>query len=145
MLSWLLKVVTACWRPFQRYARMSKDDSDYNDELLWCKDLAQHAFGDFSIAVVQANTALEDQSQVESCPSGTFVGIYDGHGGSEAAHFICDHLFLLVRMFAGEQGGMSEDVLRRAFLATEERFLNFVMRSWQTRPQLATVGSCCLV
>lgn len=44
-----------------------------------------------------------------------------------------------------EQGGISEDVLQRAFQATEEGFLNFVSQSWQTRPQLATVGSCCLV
>lgn len=93
MLSWLVKLVTACWRPVQRYARMNKDTGDQNDELMWYKDLVQHSCGDISMAVVQANASLEDQSQVEIDPSGTFVGIYDGHGGPEAAEYVCDHLF----------------------------------------------------
>lgn len=57
--------------------------------------------GEFSIAVVQANNLLEDQSQIESGPLsllesgpyGTFIGIYDGHGGPETSRFINDHLF----------------------------------------------------
>lgn len=97
MLSWLVKAFAACWRPVQRYAQMSKDVKDFGDDLLWYKDLMQHASGDFSMAVVQANERLEDQSQVETGPSGTFVGIYDGHGGAEAALYVCDNLFLHVR------------------------------------------------
>lgn len=57
--------------------------------------------GEFSMAVVQANNLLEDQSQIESGPLstlesgpyGTFVGIYDGHGGPETSRYINDHLF----------------------------------------------------
>lgn len=53
------------------------------------------------MAVVQANNLLEDQSQLESGPLsllesgpyGTFVGIYDGHGGPETSRFVCDNLF----------------------------------------------------
>ena len=53
------------------------------------------------MAVVQANNLLEDQSQLESGPLsllesgpyGTFVGIYDGHGGPETSRFICANLF----------------------------------------------------
>lgn len=53
------------------------------------------------MAVVQANNLLEDQSQLESGPLsllesgpyGTFVGIYDGHGGPETSRFICGNLF----------------------------------------------------
>jgi pyruvate dehydrogenase phosphatase len=53
------------------------------------------------MAVVQANNLLEDQCQIESGPLsfldsgpyGTFVGVYDGHGGPETACYINDHLF----------------------------------------------------
>ena len=53
------------------------------------------------MAVVQANNLLEDQSQIESGPLsmldtgpyGTFVGVYDGHGGPETSRYVCDHLF----------------------------------------------------
>jgi pyruvate dehydrogenase phosphatase len=30
---------------------------------------------------------------VETGAAATFVGVYDGHGGAEAARFISDHLF----------------------------------------------------
>jgi pyruvate dehydrogenase phosphatase len=46
---------------------------------------------------------------------------------------------------------MSADVIRTAlfffffFLATEEGFLSLVTKAWPTKPQLAAVGSCCLV
>uniref|UniRef100_A0A0D6QUA1 protein-serine/threonine phosphatase n=1 Tax=Araucaria cunninghamii TaxID=56994 RepID=A0A0D6QUA1_ARACU len=145
MFSWLVKLVAACWRPVQQYARMNRDEADYNDDLLWYKDICQHACGDFSIAVVQANALLEDQSQVETGPHGTFVGIYDGHGGPEASRFVSDHLFLHLMRFAREEGHMSDEVLRRSFSATEEGFLAHVTRSWQTKPLIAAVGSCCLV
>ncbi|KAK9070235.1 hypothetical protein SSX86_010635 [Deinandra increscens subsp. villosa] len=41
------------------------------DVLLWHNDLNPHSSGDFSIAVVQANSNLEDQSQVYTSPSAT--------------------------------------------------------------------------
>uniref|UniRef100_A0A5B7BZN8 protein-serine/threonine phosphatase n=2 Tax=Davidia involucrata TaxID=16924 RepID=A0A5B7BZN8_DAVIN len=44
-----------------------------------------------------------------------------------------------------EQGGLSEDVIKKAFNATEEEFLHLVKRSLPVRPQIASVGSCCLV
>lgn len=40
---------------------------------------------------------------------------------------------------------MSVDVIRKAFQATEEGFLSLVVRQWPTKPQIAAVGSCCLV
>lgn len=40
---------------------------------------------------------------------------------------------------------MSEDVIKKAFDATEEGFLHLVKRSWPSRPQIASVGSCCLL
>lgn len=63
------------------------------DELLWHMDLKQHASGDYSIAVAQANSSLEDQAQVFTSPSATYVGVYDGHGGPQASRFITNHLF----------------------------------------------------
>ncbi|GLT77941.1 hypothetical protein SLA2020_494940 [Shorea laevis] len=77
MLSWLVRMASACWKPVRRYARMNKDDS--NDGL------------------------------------------------------------------AQENGTISEDVLRRAFSATEDGFLTLVRRTCGIKPLIAAVGSCCLV
>ncbi|XVF17567.1 hypothetical protein REPUB_Repub10bG0134500 [Reevesia pubescens] len=115
------------------------------DELLWHMDLKPHASGDYSIAVVQANSSLEDQGQVFTSPSATYVGVYDGHGGPEASRFITHHLFPFLHKFVSEHGGLSADVIKKAFDATEEEFLHLVKRSWPARPQIASVGSCCLV
>jgi len=102
MLSRLISFLKACWRPSSdRYACSDSDAAGRQDGLLWYKDTGQHINGEFSMAVVQANNLLEDQSQIESgClslldsgPYGTFVGIYDGHGGPETSRYINDHLF----------------------------------------------------
>ncbi|KAK4739935.1 hypothetical protein R3W88_003632 [Solanum pinnatisectum] len=108
-------------------------------------DLKPHASGDFSIAVVQANSSLEDQSQVFTSPSATYVGVYDGHGGPEASRFVNRHLFSYLHKFSKEQGGLSSDVIKRAFHATEEDFIQLVKRSLPVMPKIASVGSCCLV
>jgi len=47
--------------------------------------------------------------------------------------------------FASEHKCMSADVIRKAFRATEEGFISVVSSQWSLRPQLAAVGSCCLV
>ena len=102
MLSRLVNFLRACWRPSShRYVHAGSDAAGRQDGLLWYKDSGQHLNGEFSMAVVQANNLLEDQSQIESGslstlesgPYGTFVGIYDGHGGPETSRFINDHLF----------------------------------------------------
>lgn len=54
-------------------------------------------------------------------------------------------MVLLSSEFSTEQGGLSEDVIKKAFNATEEEFLHLVKRSWPSKPQIASVGSCCLV
>ncbi|KAJ7529329.1 hypothetical protein O6H91_15G045100 [Diphasiastrum complanatum] len=144
MLAWLSKMVFTCCEPFGRYVQMSTTVSSCPDPMLWYKDLVPHAFGDFSIAVVQANSRMEDQSQVETGPYGTFVGIYDGHGGPDAARFVNDHLFKYVEELVVEQGRMSTDVLRKAFKATERSFCDLVDSLWHTMPQIVAVGSCCL-
>lgn len=157
MLSWLARITMACWRSVRRYARMNKDNFNYNDidisdsdsshqdSLLWCKDLEKHSYGDFSFAVVQANEVIEDHSQVETGRDAFFVGVYDGHGGPEASRFIRDHLFRHLMRFAREGGTISEDILRSAFSATEDGFLTLVRRTCGIKPVIAAIGSCCLV
>ncbi|XP_008780893.2 probable protein phosphatase 2C 78 [Phoenix dactylifera] len=134
-------MLRSCFWPLERcFGRLGGGDG-----LLWHLDLKPHATGDFSIAVVQANNSLEDQGQVFTSPSATYVGVYDGHGGPEASRFVNSHLFPYLHKFATEQGGLSADVIKKAFDATEEDFLHLVKRSWLSRPQIASVGSCCLV
>lgn len=107
MLRGFMNLLSLCWKPFGR----PTDDftsggvigtncgaKDTKDSLLWFYDYGKYASGEFSMAVVQANQVLEDQSQIESGPFGTFVGIYDGHGGPDAARYVCDNLF---RRFQG--------------------------------------------
>uniref|UniRef100_A0A803NK14 protein-serine/threonine phosphatase n=1 Tax=Cannabis sativa TaxID=3483 RepID=A0A803NK14_CANSA len=154
MLSELMNFLKACFRPrSKRYVHTGSDSVGRQEGLLWYKDSGQHFSGDFSMAVVQANNLLEDQSQIESGslsshetgPFGTFVGVYDGHGGPETSRYINDHLFPHLKRFTSEQQSMSVDVIRKAFQATEEGFLSLVTRQWPMKPQIAAVGSCCLV
>lgn len=97
------RIVSPCWRPSDtgEISGRHGDSSGRVDGLLWYKDSGRHAHGEFSMAVIQANKLLEDQSQLESgplsltegTPVATFVGIYDGHGGPEASRFVNDSLF----------------------------------------------------
>ncbi|XP_011030371.1 PREDICTED: probable protein phosphatase 2C 63 [Populus euphratica] len=136
-------MLRSCYRPLERcFGRVAGGGGD---GLMWHADLKQHASGDYSIAVVQANSNLEDQSQVFTSPSATYVGIYDGHGGPEASRFVNKHLFPFMHKFAKEHGGLSADVIKKAFNATEEEFCHLVKRSLPLKPQIASVGSCCLV
>ncbi|CAI9769793.1 unnamed protein product [Fraxinus pennsylvanica] len=138
----------ACFRP-----KAGSDISGCQVGLLWYKDSGQHFNGEFSMAVVQANNLIEDQSQLESGsldalgfgPYGTFVGIYDGHGGPEASRFVNDNLFQHLRRFTSEHKTMSTEVIRKAFQATEDGFFSVVSEQWPTKPQIASVGTCCLV
>jgi len=150
----LMNLLRACWRPSSnRHARTGSDAAGRQDGLLWYKDTGQHVNGEFSMAVVQANNLLEDQCQIESGPLsfldsgpyGTFVGVYDGHGGPETACYINDHLFQNLKRFASEQNSMSADVLKKAYEATEDGFFSVVTKQWPIKPQIAAVGSCCLV
>lgn len=154
MLSKLINFLKACWRPSSdRCAHTGSDTAGRQDGLLWYKDSGLHLNGEFSMAVVQANNLLEDQSQIESGslslldsgPYGTFIGVYDGHGGPETSRYINDHLFQNLKRFTSEQQSMSVDVIRKAFQATEDGYISIVSKQWPMNPQLAAVGSCCLV
>ncbi|KAK1431262.1 hypothetical protein QVD17_14602 [Tagetes erecta] len=123
-----------CVNPFAKF-------SD-TDQLLWHTDLKPHVSGDFSFAVVQANSELEDQGQVFTSPSTTYIGVFDGHGGPQASRFVNRHLFPFIDKYAKQEGRMCVDVIKKAFNATEEGFLRVVK---QSRPEMTKVGSCCLV
>ncbi|GAU23923.1 hypothetical protein TSUD_181120 [Trifolium subterraneum] len=149
-----MNYLTTCFRPrVVRYTRSGSDSGGKQDGLLWYKDLGKHLNGEFSMAVVQANNLLEDQSYLESGslssndsgPYGTFFGVYDGHGGPETSRFINDHLVHHLKRFAAEQQTMSVDIIRKAIQATEDGFMSLVAKQWSMKPQIASVGSCCLV
>ncbi|XP_059646950.1 probable protein phosphatase 2C 38 [Cornus florida] len=151
-------MIKPCWKPSvegdggRRGGGVSRDGGRV-DGLLWYKDLGPHVNGEFSMAVIQANGLLEDQSQLESGPLssldsgpyGTFVGVYDGHGGPETSRFVNDNLFPNIKKFATEHQEISANVIKKAFLETEEEFLSLVKQQWPIKPQIASVGSCCLV
>ncbi|KAI9387719.1 hypothetical protein POPTR_010G214700v4 [Populus trichocarpa] len=151
----LMRIVSPCWKPSVEGENSSNggDAAGRAEGLLWYKDSGQHVNGEFSMAVIQANNLLEDYSQLESgpmssvdpSPQGTFVGVYDGHGGPEAARFVNERLFENIKKFTSENNGMSADVINKAFLATEEEFLSLVKNQWLHKPQIASVGACCLV
>lgn len=44
-----------------------------------------------------------------------------------------------------EHQGVSEHVIHKAFLATDENFLSVVKKLWLRTPQIASTGTCCLV
>ncbi|KAL5782117.1 hypothetical protein ACOSP7_007146 [Xanthoceras sorbifolium] len=159
MLQALMNLLSLCLRPLGQNSGDRVDSvgngagagagtlaREGKEGLLWFRDLGRYASGEFSMAVVQANQVLEDQSQIESGPFGTFVGVYDGHGGPEAARYVCDHLFRHFQAISAEtQGIVTTEIIESAFRLTEEGFIAHVSELWSTRPNLATVGSCCLV
>ncbi|KAH7513484.1 probable protein phosphatase 2C 42 [Ziziphus jujuba] len=158
MLQALMNFLSLCWKPVGHAGERLDSvggsvvtgslgaGRDGKDGLLWFRDIGKYAWGDFSMAVVQANQVLEDQSQIESGAFGTFVGVYDGHGGPEAARYVCDNLFRNFQAISAEaQGVVTTETIERAFSRTEEGFTALVSELWSSRPNMATVGSCCLV
>ncbi|KAF7068747.1 hypothetical protein CFC21_074483 [Triticum aestivum] len=124
-----------------------KPASEGHDGLLWWYNLVPCNAGELSMAYVQANRLMEDHCRVDSSPTlGTFVGIFDGHGGAEAARFTAEHLFPNIQSEATSSWqGVTEETIRKAFLDTDESFIAHVEKQWLVKPQLAAVGSCCLV
>eukprot|EP00897_Mesotaenium_endlicherianum_P007063 jgi/Mesen1/6385/ME000329S05543 len=157
MFASVLKMLTSCLRPSRKTYKsldeellrtsssISRNPSVAEDDLLWASSLKKHAAGEFSYASVQGNLNMEDFSQVESGPGGTFVGIFDGHGGPQAAQFVNEHLYANLQRSMAETESISPDVLAKAFAETEEAFLSLVEENWRAKPQWAAVGSCGLV
>ncbi|KAI7730212.1 hypothetical protein M8C21_031791 [Ambrosia artemisiifolia] len=147
MFKKLMNCCSVCWFGHDHKENLVGVNGDFGkDGLLWYHDIGKHVYGEYSMAVVQANQVLEDQSQIESGPFGTFVGVYDGHGGPDVARYICDHLFRHFQANTTENHGIvTPETIKRAFLETENGFTSLVSKMWNVRPSIATVGSCCLV
>ncbi|KAK4725535.1 hypothetical protein R3W88_028314 [Solanum pinnatisectum] len=149
MFPWLKRIVLVCCRPLSRYVGLSSGEDcvlgveDY--PVLWHRDLEKHSCGEFSFAVVQANQVCEDYAHVEPGREGTFVGVYDGHGGHDASRFSFDNLSRHLITLAREKGTIDEEVLNNAFTATEDGFLSIVKREFHVDPGIASTGCCCLV
>lgn len=60
-------------------------------------------------------------------------------------HMFTDFTAVHGAEFTSESNGMSADVITKAFLETEDEFLTLVRSQWLHKPQIASVGSCCLV
>ena len=48
--------------------------------------------GELSFAMVEGNASCEDFTRVDVGPFGTFVAVFDGHGGKHASKYACEHL-----------------------------------------------------
>ncbi|KAH7441626.1 hypothetical protein KP509_03G046400 [Ceratopteris richardii] len=126
---------------------LSRRGRSAEGDLFSALDIGRHPYGQYSVATIQANELNEDAWQVETCPTlaGTFVGVYDGHGGPEASSYVKENLFPQLLRYVVETGCMSSDALMKAFDTTEKGFESLVAEAWPSIPQLASVGSCCLV
>lgn len=54
-------------------------------------------------------------------------------------------MFVTISEFSSEHGGLSVDVIKKAFSATEDEFLRLVKSNLSVQPRIASVGSCCLM
>lgn len=88
MLSLFINFLAACPWPSSSTSHSYSDSKAKQDGLFWYKDSAHHLFGDQCQVESGPLTTLSS-----SGPFGTFVGIYDGHGGPETSRFLNDHLF----------------------------------------------------
>ncbi|KAF6173878.1 hypothetical protein GIB67_039829 [Kingdonia uniflora] len=172
--SGIMKMVTLtpCWNLSSVGGdRRSGEGSGRIDGLMWYKDIGgHHVNGEFSMAVIQVNALLEDMSQLESGPlsshelgpRGTFVGVYDGHKGPETSRYINDHMFknlksaLFLKLALFELNiyvtklfnlMINNRASRNVSTCYPQSFFSLavVRKQWHNKPQLASVGSCCLV
>lgn len=60
---------------------------------IWSQSLIKSPLCDVSFATVQANSIMEDTSEVVIGPEGVVVTVNDGHGGAEASRFVTDNFY----------------------------------------------------
>ncbi|CAI5481767.1 unnamed protein product [Closterium sp. Yama58-4] len=146
-----------------------------DDGMIWNCPIASHPSGELSMAAVEGNVACEDVARVDANVLGTFVGIFDGHGGAQAARFSADHLLPdLQGALVDECCGRASDsacaastaralssaaaaaaaahahasstaAVHHSFNQIESNFLEIVRCKWRQVPQYAAVGTCAIV
>ncbi|XP_031104142.1 probable protein phosphatase 2C 43 [Ipomoea triloba] len=144
MVPWWKSIFKNCWGHWRPLRRPKMEDEEEQSHI-WSRDLDKHFYGDLSFAIVQANQDLEDYSQYDTGKDILFAGVYDGHGGAEAANFISVHLLRHIARFAREHREVNAEVLSNAFTETDKGFLSLVGTLFDARPTIAASGSCCIV
>ncbi|CAI5946804.1 unnamed protein product [Closterium sp. NIES-65] len=109
---------------------------------VWHKALEGTHLGRFSLAMYEANYIMEDTVEVQSSSRGVFIGIHDGHNGSEAAEFLRETLYNNIMSECTEGNGVSVEALRKGFDATERQLAAIVREAFEESPHLAMVGAC---
>ncbi|GJP71887.1 hypothetical protein CLOP_g2681 [Closterium sp. NIES-67] len=113
---------------------------------VWHRALDSTPYGQFSLAMYEANYVMEDTAEVEGSSSGVYIGVHDGHGGTETSEFLKENLYFNLKAQFMHQGGqVSAEAVRGAFHETETTFTQVVRQSFEASPHLATVGSCSVV
>ncbi|GAU23441.1 hypothetical protein TSUD_331390 [Trifolium subterraneum] len=143
--------------PYRKY-NIELDETFNNDPLAWSRPLVKHHCGEFSMAAVQANMDMEDQSQVEVDTDKLFVGVYDGHKGDTTAIYLRDHIFseLLTRFQqniryiedpAVNFGVAVETMMRQSIREMETRFIEYAKNSFEQQNEIQNsfVSSGCLI
>ncbi|KAK2363502.1 Protein phosphatase 2C family protein [Trifolium repens] len=132
------------------------DETFNTDPLAWSRPLVRHHYGEFSMAAVQANMDMEDQSQVEVGTDALFVGVYDGHKGDTAAIYLRNHVFreLLRRIQQTTNDRMRqffrvtmETILWEGVAEMERGFIEFARNSFEQQHEIQNsfVSSGCLI
>ncbi|KAG9134358.1 hypothetical protein Leryth_016242 [Lithospermum erythrorhizon] len=124
---------------FRRRLPWSKENG--SGQLLWSRRLENHAFGNFSMAAIEANLPMEDRSVVNAGVNVTLVGVFDGHNDSLASSYVNSNL--LEHLLLAASGGQPiEQAIESAFVRTEREFLDIVRESEEQYQRSAT---SCLV
>ncbi|GAQ77789.1 probable ammonium transporter [Klebsormidium nitens] len=108
------------------------------------KNLKRTPLGQYALSTYEANYLMEDTWHMDSLPNLMYMGVFDGHGGTEAATFAKERLHEHLQDSVA-QNGLSEDSIAEAFLNADAEFTDLIRTAFVRSPHLATVGSCALV
>ncbi|KAJ6726540.1 PROTEIN PHOSPHATASE 2C 42-RELATED [Salix purpurea] len=156
----LMNLLSLCFKPFGRGSSSNSDSKfesfvgvskERKDGLLSYRDVGRYGSGEFSMAVVQANQLnwmiesylFSEYKTVKKINWDLKDGIF--HVNVKDWEVSTGWLCVYAAISAETHGVVTSETIQRAFCATEEGFTNLVSELWSTRPQMATVGSCCLV